>query len=228
MELINTLLGRDGISGIKISVVKCLERIGSDYGGWIIPTHLIDENSICYCAGVGEDVTFDLGLIGRFNCTVFAYDPTPRAIQYVRREVSEEPRFNFYPIGLWDREETVRFYAPSNPDHVSYSALNLQRTDEYFEAECKRLSSIMRENRHDRIDLLKLDIEGAEYRVIDSIVKDGLDIRIICVEYDEAFHPLDAAYKRRIRESVNKLVKHGYRLVAVDRVCNYTFVRRTW
>jgi FkbM family methyltransferase len=44
---------------------------------------------------------------------------------------------------------------------------------------------------HDRIDLLKIDIEGAEYKVIESILADKLDIRVICVEYDECFNPID-------------------------------------
>src|SRR3954453_24062721 len=45
-----------------------LEKIGSGYGGWIVPTAKIDRDWTCYCAGVGEDITFDLGLISRFGC----------------------------------------------------------------------------------------------------------------------------------------------------------------
>ena len=60
-----------------------LQRIGSEYGGWIVPTALLREDWICYCGGVGEDITFDLGLIERYGCTVHAFDPTPRAISFV-------------------------------------------------------------------------------------------------------------------------------------------------
>ena len=30
-----------------------LERLGTDYGGWTVPVDLLNENSICYCVGVG-------------------------------------------------------------------------------------------------------------------------------------------------------------------------------
>jgi hypothetical protein len=69
--------------------------------------------------------------------------------------------------------------------------LNLQKTEEYLSLKVKRLSSLMKELGHPRLDLLKMDIEGAEYKVIESIIQDGIDIRVICVEYDECLSPLD-------------------------------------
>jgi FkbM family methyltransferase len=217
----------DIVSGAKIYPNHgVLEKIGSEYGGWIVPINTIKSDSICYCVGVGEDITFDLGLIDKFGCTVFAYDPTPRAAEHVKKFArSYANNFKYFEVGLWDRDEIVRFYAPSNSEHVSHSALNLQNTDRYFEAQCKRLSTLMMENRHSKIDLLKLDIEGAEYKAVESIIKDELDIRIICIEYDEAYNPLDNNYKNRIQKSVLNLIRYGYNIVAVDAKCNYTFVR---
>jgi hypothetical protein len=82
----------------------------------------------------------------------------------------------------------------------------------------------MRENGHSRLDLLKLDIEGAEYRVLDSLTADGLDVRIICVEYDEIRSPLDAQYRDRLRASLDKLLAYGYQLAAVQ-YSNYTLLK---
>lgn len=87
-----------------------------------------------------------------------------------------------------------------------------------------RLSEIMKQNGHSNIDLLKLDIEGAEYKVLESIVEDELNVTILCVEYDVVHTPLDSRYKRRIIESIKSLVDYGYDLIAVDG-CNYTFVK---
>src|SRR3546814_4844547 len=60
-----------------------LDKVGSDYGGWFLPLDLIRADWVCYAGGVGEDVTFALGIIDRFGCQVFAFDPHPRAIAYV-------------------------------------------------------------------------------------------------------------------------------------------------
>jgi len=82
----------------------------------------------------------------------------------------------------------------------------------------------MKENGHKGLDLLKLDIEGAEYKVIESLLEDQLDVRVICVEYDEAHTPLDDGYLARMTGSIESLLESGYSLVAVDG-CNYTFRR---
>jgi FkbM family methyltransferase len=220
-------LFRDPLSGARVYPLRRLERLGSAYGGWIVPTGLLPPGAVCYCVGVGEDVTFDLALVRRLGCAVFAYDPTPRAAAHVAGEVSPADRYRFVPVGVWDREETVRFYAPADPQHVSHSIVNLQRTDAYFVAPCRRLGGLMRENGHAAIDLLKLDVEGAEYRVLDSLMEDGLRIGIVCVEYDEGHHPLDGGFRPRIAGSVRRLIEYGYRVVAVEDGYKYTLVHGT-
>ncbi|QSJ17343.1 FkbM family methyltransferase [Nostoc sp. UHCC 0702] len=220
------LLGIDEITGTKISSRNDLLHIGTGYGGWVVPKDLLQAESICYCVGCGEDITFDLGLIETFDCHVYAFDPTPRAIKHVREHAAHYDQYHFFDIGLWDQEEKLRFYAPKNLDHVSHSALNLQKTEEFFEAKVDRLANIMQKNGHTHIDLLKLDIEGAEYKVINSIIEDKLDIKILCIEYDEAGIPLDTNYKNRIKQSVASILDSGYSMVCAQNVGgNYTFVK---
>ncbi len=219
------LFGIDVLSGARIVGRDDLVAIGTVYGGWVVPADLLDADSICYCVGCGEDISFDLGLIERFGCEVHGFDPTPRAIEYVERVAGGDMGYRFHALGLWDAADRLRFYVPRNPAHVSHSLLNLQKTDEYITVDVERLSAIMRGLGHDRLTLLKLDIEGAEYRVIESILEDGLVVDVLCVEYDESFNPLDAGYRERIRASVDALLRHGYRLVHSAGNGNYTFVR---
>ena len=218
-------VGFDPLTGLGIQRETGLEKIGSDYGGWVVPTARLFEGAICYCAGVGEDITFDLELVERFGCEVHAFDPTPRAIEHVRKHADGVAGFHFTPVGLWGRDEVMRFFAPADPSHVSHSVLDLQKTGHGFDAECRRLTSLMSVRGHDRLDLLKLDIEGAEYETLSALLADGLDVAVVCVEYDEAHHPRDAGHRRRIRDSAAELVAAGYRLVHVDGHANYTFVR---
>jgi FkbM family methyltransferase len=160
-----------------------LVRFGSRYGGWVIPSDLVDASSIVYSGGVGEDVSFDLALIERTGCSVWAFDPTPRSIEYAS-EVSDD-RFHFHPVGLWSTNCVKRFYGPSDPRDVSHTAVASGGGRTYFDAECKNLETIMRELEHDHVDLLKLDIEGAEFDVIGSLTTTP---ECICVE----LHPVRA------------------------------------
>ena len=142
---------------VTINGLAGLERLGTPYGGWVVPVQLLHPGAVCVCAGAGEDVSFDVELAERFGCRVIVLDPTPRAIRHVRSlfeatrcggsmainhrkdqiyRLSEKGlrQMHFEEAGLWDRNETLRFYAPKNGEHVSHSALNLQGTDECFEA----------------------------------------------------------------------------------------------
>jgi FkbM family methyltransferase len=158
-----------------------MRRLGSLYGGYHVPMTLLSSSSVCYSAGIGEDITFDLELIEATQCQVFAFDPTARSIEHVKSLAAEGPQFHFLPLGLWHSDETVKFFAPQDRRHVSHSIVNLQKTRDYFEAPCKRLSSVMRELGHDRVDLLKLNIEGAQYAVIESIIEDNVPVRVLTV-----------------------------------------------
>jgi len=194
-----------------------LIRLGSPYGGWWVPANVLSPTSICYLAGVGEDVTFDLALIERFGCEVWAFDPTPRAQAHAL--TVEESKFHFLPIGLWSERSLQRFYAPEDPSHVSHSIANLQHTPDYFEADCRPVSDLMHELQHDRLDLLKLDIEGAEGPVIESILRDRVLPAVLCVEFDAVEPPWTTLGRIRTLRSV------GYELVHVEER-NYVFVRR--
>jgi FkbM family methyltransferase len=195
-----------------------LEKIGSGYGGWIVPAAHITADWVCYCGGVGEDITFDLGMIGRFGCEVHAFDPTPRAIAFVAPTVELEPRFVFHPVGLWSEDTVLRFFEPRNPAHVSHSVVNLQRTERYFEAPCRSIPSMMAELGHERIDLLKIDIEGAEHRVVASMLEAGIRPAVVCIEIDQPVRP------RALVSTVRRIRGAGYTLVAVDS-WNLTFLR---
>ncbi|MBA4017513.1 MAG: hypothetical protein C0483_10105 [Pirellula sp.] len=219
------LFGIDSITRAKITPRRDLQEFGTSYGGWVIPTSIFNSNSVCYCVGCGEDITFDLGMIEHFQCDIHGFDPTPRAIKHVTRVAGNNPKYHLHEVGLWDKEDTLQFFVPKNPEHVSHSLLNLQKTEDCISVKVKRLSRLMEELGHQRLDLLKIDIEGAEYKVIETIVEDRLDIKVICVEFDECYHALDRNYKNRIQASVNSLLENGYSMACAQGDGNYTFVK---
>ena len=71
---------------IKLFLVQHenLKLYGTQYGGMIIQENEDLEKSHVLSAGSGEDLTFDIELINKFNCRVFLIDPTPRAINYYK------------------------------------------------------------------------------------------------------------------------------------------------
>lgn len=195
-----------------------LERLGSPYGGWIVPTHAALPGSVCYLAGLGEDASLDLALAAR-GCEVVVIDPTPRAVAFAEVAFDGLDNVRFLPIGVWSTSRIVRFYAPADPTHVSHSAVNLQGTTSWFEAPCRTVREIAAQFNHLGIDLLKLDIEGAEYEVLEGLVSDGLRPCAICVEFDQP-----VSVWTTIRQ-LKRLTRAGYDVVAHER-WNFTLVLR--
>jgi FkbM family methyltransferase len=195
-----------------------LIRLGSEYGGWWVPEDALKPGAIAYCAGAGEDITFDVALRER-GLSVTVFDPTPRAIEYVEALGVVGDGLRLVAVGWWDEKTELRFYAPRNPAHVSHSALNLQGTDSYFTAPVDTIAGIAHELGDERIDIVKMDIEGAETRVIRSMLDLGPQPSVLCVEFDQP-QPF-----RGILTAARNLRAAGFRAAKVEG-WNVTFVHR--
>lgn len=222
-----------------------LVLLGSEYGGWVVPD-IFNETSICYFAGVGEDITFDVEFVKRYGCDVHLFDPTPRAIDHydnviasalsgvsvspipssskfktyqITPEVAE--KINLHPVGLGKENSEVTFFPPTNLNHVSHSIVNLQGTsgENGFTAKCNSISNIMQQLGHNKIDCLKLDIEGAELMIIEEILNKSIIVDVLCVEFDY----VKKVSVPSIPQMISLITNNGYDLVSDSH--NHTFVK---
>lgn len=194
-------------------------RLGTDYGGWHIPQTGLGADAVVYSVGLGEDASFDIELIHRYGCDVWVFDPTPRAVAYAN--TIDEQRFRFLAIGLWSSDGPQIFFSPRDETHVSHSIVDAQNTRRpSFQATCRSLPSLMNELGHDRIDLLKLDIEGAEYEVLRPVANGQIEPLVLGVE----FHPRSLSELRKTLRLVRNLRDRGYRILAREG-WDVTFVR---
>jgi FkbM family methyltransferase len=152
--------------------------------GAVLPEGMIKADWICYSGGVGENIEIDLYLTEQVGCHVWAFDPTPRSIAYMERTEYDRTRLHFIAVGLWDSDKTLRFNAPANPEWVSHSIVDSLGGDSYFDAPCKSVPDLMREIGHRKLDLLKLNIEGAEDVVLKATLDAGIRPEIIVLTYE--------------------------------------------
>jgi hypothetical protein len=80
----------------------------------------------------------------------------------------------------------------------------------------------MQRNHHHSIDLLKIDIEGFEYEVLESCLADRIPIQQICVEFHDFFPEIS---KAKTRGMIRALNAHGFDLIHRHRH-DHTFLRR--
>jgi len=194
--------------------------LGSGYGGYGVPEGVIGSDWVCYCIGTGRDITFDLALIRRYGCEVFACDPAPQAEAYVGEAAAGVERFSFMRAAVGPADGTLQLYRAADPDHMALSTGDLEGSGESVEARMRSLGSLMEELGHDRIDLMKLAVEGMEYELLESIDLSRLGVRVLLVEFTWS-RSVAAAFA-----ATEALRAQGYRPVFRN-VADVTFVHES-
>ena len=106
--------------------------------------------------------------------------------QVVTQHPIENTSLNFMPIGIGVNEGKKKFYTPENSEYVSHSLVEGFASTDFIEVEIKKLKTVMNHYGHKHIDLLKLDIEGTEFAVIEDMVKENILPKYISIDCDLA------------------------------------------
>jgi FkbM family methyltransferase len=186
-------------------------RAGARSGVWAVCPEGLTADSIVYSFGVGDNVAWDLALIDTFRLTVHAFDPTPACIAWVRGQ-RLPARFRFHPVGLAGHDGVARFRAPVRPGNCNY--VPCPDGEEGVEAPVRRLSSLMAELGHERIDVLKMDVEGGEYDALADFLAAGVRPGQVLVEFH---HNLPGIPFAKTLAAIDSLQEAGYRLFDVSR-----------
>jgi FkbM family methyltransferase len=202
---------------------KNIKWFGNSYGGFYVDTTNLNKNSVVYSFGIGEDVSFDEDIIKKTQAYVYGFGPTPRSISWIQKRKINNFDFSDYGIGI--ENKTFKMFLPKNKNHVSGSIIKSKHLgDDFVEIKLKTLDSIMKKKNHSKLDLLKLDIEGSEYEVLEYILEKNIKISQIVVEFHDRFIKNGSRLRKRI---IKKLKKDGYILFAVSRTLEeYSFIKK--
>lgn len=174
------------------------------------------QKPVIYCGGLGNQIEFELDLIRYYKCRVFGFDPTHESAKYIDKLQPEN--FVFCNVGLSDRDGEERFkvvkkkskYYAAVEIHLNQSAEGEADQVETFRN--VRIPTAMKKLGHRKIDLFKIDIEGAEYRVIDDLLENEIYPSQIALEWHFR-HAGNGSRRRGIEiteDYVERLKKAGY------------------
>jgi FkbM family methyltransferase len=210
------LLPKEKISGI-IRIPPCYCILASKLG----------PQSIAVDLGTGRDANFSHALIRRFGMTCFGFEPTRRHHQSLKA-LSEETggRFRLFGYAVAGHRGTAIFHEVSGresgslaDDHANVLAYPFTR----YSVETFGLSDIFRLLEVASIDVMKIDVEGAEYdffgRAEEAFLK---RVGQFVVEFH---HHCIRRYTRKDNQRViDLLAKVGFTAYSVDGI-NYLFYR---
>ena len=238
---------------IRINYSGALDRLGSEYGGWVfVPDESFSGTTLLSC-GLGEDASFDIEFAQKYSAKVIMVDPTPRAITHFNSIVSRlgDPKSVEYSfagnqsvasydlrgikrcqltlmhVALSDSVGVAKFYAPSNPEDVSHSLVNFQNNyaddTAAIEVPTVDFDTLMEREELTSISIAKFDIEGAEIEVVPAMITSGVFPKQVLIEFDELNYPSPRAQNNF--ENVNRvLTGAGYEAVYFDKRSCVTYV----
>jgi hypothetical protein len=174
--------------------IRC-DRVA--HGGWWICPQAIRAGDVAYSFGVSGDLGFERALAERYGARVYAFDPDPATVE--RAEAAGVPEgVRLFPLSVGGRDAraVVPLAAGGRAD-----------------AKVLRLASHMRLLGHRRLDLIRLDVPGAEADVIRDLVGMDVDVHQLLLRFREDETPEG---RDRIETAVGALGEHGYRVFHIS------------
>lgn len=127
------------------------------------------------------------------NAQIHAFEPIPSALEHLKAALAGHPNLHIHPQALGASNQRMTFHVLNRPSSSSFlapTALNVhyhpQEMDvaQDIEVEMVRLDSVF----HERVDLLKLDLQGYELEALKGAGEWLKQVRIITTEVE--FAPL--------------------------------------
>lgn len=174
----------------------------------------LDENSIVFDVG-GYKGEWAEDMFQRYKCKIFIFEPVSDFYSTIVKKFSGNSQITIFRFGLNDIDTEIEI----NRSEDASSVFN-NEGDRTEKIQLKSIVNFISENNIDHVDLIKLNIEGGEYPIFDSLLKTRkIDIfNEILVQFHDFVN--DAPLKMaRIQSSLSE---------NFDLIFQYHFVWERW
>ncbi len=170
-----------------------------------------------------ESTVFDIGgyrgsfvreIVARYDPRVFVFEPVPQFFEQLWAEFGTNPKVKICDYGLSD-VDSVSQMTLANEGSTIYATGEMQNT-----VRLRDIQSVVRELGIGRIDLIKINIEGGEYKLLRRMLETGLVSA--CEDLQVQFHsfyPNSQGLRSEIRSALQRTHFLTY---------DYPFVWENW
>jgi FkbM family methyltransferase len=151
----------------------------------------LDKNStiIDLGANVGNVALY---LSDIFGSKIYCYEPNPNCFNYLKKIFKRKKNITIYNKGASNNSRSQKLYFSENDKYKTFffdgSSYDKEKgnicTSNFLTTKNENINKIL--SRHKSIDLLKIDIEGWEYKIIKAVIQNLYKIKVVYVELHES------------------------------------------
>jgi FkbM family methyltransferase len=161
-------------------------------------TYPLTKDSIAYDMGGYEGEWADK-INKKYGCTVEVFEPVGKFADNLRKLFAGRDKIHVYDFGLGGSDHTEKI----NLDLASSSAFKKGGKTETIHI--KRARDFINKQKSQKIDLIKINIEGGEYELLDDLIKSGLIKNITDLQLQfHNFVPKAVQKRADLQERLNK------------------------
>ncbi|MAT91353.1 MAG: hypothetical protein CME59_02005 [Halioglobus sp.] len=161
----------------------------------------IDDDSLVLDVGafIGE---WAEEIIARYNPRILAFEPDPRNFRQLQQKLGDNPKVSCHEYGLGDSNETLPMALQWMGSTVFDDNVDAPDT-KWVEVQIRDIVAAWQALQLDRVDLMKINIEGAEFPLLERMADAGLlqQVDTYLIQFHE-WHPGAYHRRRKIRRAL--------------------------
>jgi FkbM family methyltransferase len=173
----------------------------------------LDENSIVFDLG-GYHGEWADKIFTKYGCTVYIFEPINSLYEGIVKKFSNNEKIKVFNFGISDINEK-RFISLENDGSSFYKSSGNE-----IECEVKSITEFLKEEEINKIHLMKINVEGDEFKIIEKILNDKI-VNIfdnLQVQFHE-FYPNSRELRLQLHDELSQTHHLTY---------NYEFVWENW
>lgn len=173
----------------------------------------LNENSVVFDLG-GYKGEWTQKIFDKYSCTIYVFEPIKNLYNDIVKKFEGNDKIKIFNFAISDVNEK-RFISLKDDASSFYKT-----SEDELECEVVSISDFLSNEKINNIDLIKINVEGDEYKIMKKILSDGLIniFKNLQIQFHE-FYPNAHQIRSEIQSQLSKTHSLTY---------NYEFVWENW
>lgn len=174
----------------------------------------LNDKSIVFDIG-GYKGEFARDIFCKYNATIYIFEPIKSFFQIIQSKFVNNQKVKIHNFGLAGKDDQIQISMSDNASSV------FLKTEDSETIHLKSIVNFIQENNIQTVDLIKINIEGGEYELLESLIENNLIsvFKNIQVQFHDFLLENGKERMNKIQENLSKTHQTTYQ---------YEFVWENW